>query len=165
MTESKIQIKVGIVEFSGEGSQDWLAEQLDKILIKVPDLLRIELSNNGNVNDPKEVQANTDSLGKGNTETNNGLTSTNLVSFLKEKNAVTNQVKKFLATAAFLQLKGKNRIVTSDVTEALKNSNQSKLSNASDCLLQNIRKGFCEKDSGREFFVTSNGLSELDLEG
>ena len=43
MSESKIQVKVGIVEFSGEGNQDWLAKQLDKILDKVPELLRIEV--------------------------------------------------------------------------------------------------------------------------
>ena len=45
MSESKIQVKVGIVEFSGEGEQDWLAKQLDKILEKVPELLKIEVSN------------------------------------------------------------------------------------------------------------------------
>lgn len=44
MSETKIQVKVGIVEFSGEGNQDWLAEQLDKILVKVPELLKIEMA-------------------------------------------------------------------------------------------------------------------------
>jgi len=43
MSDSKIQIKVGIVEFSGEGNQDWLAEQFDKILLKVPELLKMEI--------------------------------------------------------------------------------------------------------------------------
>lgn len=44
MGESKIQFKVGIVEFSGEGHSDWLAKQLDKILEKVPNLLEIEVA-------------------------------------------------------------------------------------------------------------------------
>ncbi|MGN6294248.1 MAG: hypothetical protein ACTHMV_15990 [Chitinophagaceae bacterium] len=48
MSDSKIQIKVGIVEFSGEGNQEWLASQLDKILSKMPELLKIELSGAGN---------------------------------------------------------------------------------------------------------------------
>jgi len=44
MSDSKIQVKVGIVEFSGEGNQEWLAAQLDKILEKVPELLKIEVT-------------------------------------------------------------------------------------------------------------------------
>ncbi|MBL7846061.1 MAG: hypothetical protein JNL40_01235 [Cyclobacteriaceae bacterium] len=47
MSESKIHVKVGIVEFSGEGDKDWLAEQLDKILEKIPELLKIEVTNQG----------------------------------------------------------------------------------------------------------------------
>jgi hypothetical protein len=46
MSESKIQIKVGHVEFSGEGNQEWLAEQLEKVLVKIPELVRIEKAAN-----------------------------------------------------------------------------------------------------------------------
>lgn len=42
MSDSKIQVKVGAVEFSGEGNQDWLSNQLDKILEKIPELLKVE---------------------------------------------------------------------------------------------------------------------------
>src|SRR5436190_13811158 len=114
MSESKIQIKVGIVEFSGEGNQDWLATQLDKILEKVPELLKIELINSSNA-------------GGGNSNNNAGVGSsnsqagkpTNFPAFLKEKGATTNQTKKFLATAAFIQLGGKDRMTTSDVSTLL----------------------------------------------
>lgn len=44
MSDSKIQIKIGIVEFSGEGNQDWLAAQFDKILAKMPELVKIEMA-------------------------------------------------------------------------------------------------------------------------
>lgn len=44
MANSKIEIKIGIVKFSGEREPKWLSEQLDKILEKIPELLRIELS-------------------------------------------------------------------------------------------------------------------------
>jgi viroplasmin and RNaseH domain-containing protein len=158
MSDSKIQIKVGIVEFSGEGNQDWLASQLDKILAKVPELLKIELSN------PTAKPA---SLGKGGTPESipkaNKLNS-NLATYLKDKSATTNQVKKFLATSVFLQLNGKNRLNTSDVSDALKNANQAKLNNPSECLNQNVKKGHCEKDGSKEFFVTTNGLKELGIE-
>lgn len=56
MSDSKIQIKVGTIEFSGEGNQDWLASQLDKILTKVPELLKLESSSSqfpsGKINNP-----------------------------------------------------------------------------------------------------------------
>jgi len=55
MSNSKIQIKIGIVEFSGEGEQDWLGIQLDKIIAKVPELLTIELLNSPSVYIPAKV--------------------------------------------------------------------------------------------------------------
>jgi len=156
MSDSKIQIKIGIVEFSGEGNQDWLASQLDKILTKVPELLKIEL------NSPAITPSGASKGATSNGE-QKGDKPSNLPAYLKEKNATTNQVKKFLATAAFLQLNGKNRLGTSDISDALKTANQTKLKNASDCLNQNVKKGHCEKE-GKDFFVTSNGFTELGIE-
>jgi hypothetical protein len=40
MSESKIQIRAGILEFSGEGEQEWLSEQVDKILGILPQFLK-----------------------------------------------------------------------------------------------------------------------------
>ena len=36
MAEAKIEIKVGAVSFSGEGDGQWLSDQLDKVLEKIP---------------------------------------------------------------------------------------------------------------------------------
>jgi hypothetical protein len=156
MSDSKIQIKVGNVEFSGEGNQEWLTSQLDKILEKVPELNKIEpKASNGISGNNDEVKDKAVS---------NGTRSFNLATFLKENNATVQQVKKFLATAACLQLNGKRRLNTTDITEALRNVHQTKLNNASDCLNQNVKKGHCEKDGGNEFFVTADGFSELGLE-
>jgi hypothetical protein len=83
-----------------------------------------------------------------------------LVAFLKEKNATTKQGRKFLATAVWLEAKGKNRLVTGDIIKALKESNQTRLGNASRCLSDNISAGFCERD-GKEFFVTEGGKRSL----
>ena len=42
MSDAKIDIKIGQIQFSGQGEQDWVAKQLDKIIAqaeeeKVPD--------------------------------------------------------------------------------------------------------------------------------
>lgn len=50
--------------------------------------------------------------------------------------------------------------MTSDVTKALKDSNQTRLGNPSDSLNQNVTKGYCEKD-GKEFYVTEEGKNSL----
>src|SRR5690349_19734706 len=89
MSELKIHIKVGIVEFSGEGNQGWLSTQLDKILAKVPELVKIELTTAAGASD-----TNKNGNPKSDQKTNK---TSNLASYLKEKNATSNQVKKFLA--------------------------------------------------------------------
>ncbi len=54
MSEAKINIKVGHVEFSGEGEQDWLSQQLRKILAKVPEVLHMEISIHKNAREDKK---------------------------------------------------------------------------------------------------------------
>ena len=155
MSDSKIQLKIGNLEFTGEGESGWVSSQLDKILNKVPDLLgvaRQDKEDSNGVGDSVPKQSGLD----------NTVKPTNLSIFLREKNASTNQVKKFLATAAFLQLNGKSRLSTSDIPKALKEANQTKLGNPSEYLNQNVKKGHCEKD-GSQFFVTSHGFGDLGI--
>lgn len=161
MDNAKIEIKIGIVEFTGEGEQEWLGKQLDKVLEKIPDLLRIELANPNKSNHVpiSETTASTNNATVQTTQSN--AIPTNLPTFLRDKNASSSQVNKFLVTAVFLQLNGKTRISTTDVAQTLKNSNQSKLANASDTLNQNVGKGYCEKD-GSQFFVTQEGLNFVE---
>jgi hypothetical protein len=158
MDKARIEIKVGIVEFTGEGEQDWLGKQLDKVLEKVPELLKIELAS-----PPAETQISVagEFPNSANSAKVSNSTPTNVVTYLKEKNATSNQVNKFLVTAVYLQLNGKTRITSTEIASTLKASNQSKLSNASDALNQNVRKGYCEKD-GTQFFVTQEGLDFVD---
>jgi len=157
MSESKIQIKVGHVEFSGEGNQDWLSSQLDKILDKVPDLLKIELANNSNGGSGSGDGGNSGGSGG-----NGGAKLTNLASFLKQKNATSNQTKKFLATAAFLQQNGRESMGTNDVTKTLEDGKQGKLTNPALCLINNVKKGYCEK-KGKDFYVTPEGFTSLGI--
>ena len=146
MSEAKIQIKIGSIEFSGEGNQKWVESQLDKILSKAGDLLKLAPSSDGKGHKPIDVDPSIGNKALG--------------TYLKEKSATTNQIKKFLATAVWLESKGKNRLKTNDVTKALRDSNQKKLTNATQCLNNNLEKGFCEKD-GSEFYVTDEGKSSL----
>jgi hypothetical protein len=79
-----------------------------------------------------------------------------LATHLKAMGATTNQVSKFLATAIWLHDKGTAKLSTSDVTKALKDSSQSRLTNPAECLNKNVAKGYCEKD-GKQFYVTEEG--------
>jgi hypothetical protein len=156
MSISKIQFKIGPIEFTGEGEPEWVSSQLDKLITMIPELLTMaqvdqdkEQPTNGNEPKPRKLA-------------NKNIPS-NLSVFLREKNAVSNQNKKFLATSAFLQLNGKNRLSTSDITKALKDANQTKLGNPSESLNQNVKKGHCEKDGPKEYFVTSHGFEDLSI--
>jgi hypothetical protein len=141
MATSKIEVIIGDFSFRGEGEPDWLTTELYKML----DHLNISSA---------QQQTPADFSG------DNKIGNKTLAKFLKEKKATTNQVEKFLVTAAWLEARGKKRLFTRDVTAALKKASQKGLTNASDCLNQNIGKGFCEKDKS-EFFVTQEGKDHL----
>ena len=149
MADVKIQMKIGEVEFSGEGEQAWVGKQLEKILNAAP-TIAASAGRRPATHSSETPGATTDPNAANQT----------LAKFLRDKNAVTNQVRKFLAAAVWLQAKGKNRLTTAEVTHSLKDSNQSRLSNPADCLNKNVSKEFCEKD-GKEFFVTTEGVASL----
>ncbi len=89
-----------------------------------------------------------------------GKFSKSLATYLAEKQAMSNQTLRFLATADWLRQKGVTPLSTSAVAQALKSNNQSRLSNPSDCLNKNAGKGLVEKD-GKTFFITPEGLASL----
>lgn len=154
MTHAKIGFTIGAIEFTGEGDQEWLAQQLDKILEKAADLSAFVPQSIGLPG--SEPQPKSDApMGP-----DANIAQQTLAGFLKEKNATIKQTKKFLATAVWLEAKGKNRLITGDIIKALKDSNQTRLGNASRCLAENISAGFCERD-GKEFFVTEGGKKSL----
>ena len=141
---TKVRIKVGGIEIDYEGPESFLESKLQKLIGEVSTLAKQA---------PDERDGSDSS---GNTESRTSIT---LALFLKEKKA-TNQVERFLATAQWLHIKGSKRIKTSDVAKALRDSNQKRLNNPSDCLNQNVFKGSCEKE-GKEFFVTDEGRNSL----
>lgn len=150
MADAKIEIRVGEVSFSGEGEGKWLSEQLDKILKNLPDLAGIVPA------------ASASSSGGADGGTSGPKAKGTLAGFLKEKAATDNQIRKFLATAVWLHERtSKPRLATKDVIGALSDNHQKKLGNPADCLNQNVKKGFCEKD-GKEFYVTDEGRGEFN---
>ncbi len=150
MGEAKIEIKIGVIEFTGEGSEKWLETQLDKIIEKAPGLMKIAPVVTGDPAQGGHVPIGTDPA----------IAKKPLGTYLQEKSATTNQNKKFIATAVWLESKGKSRLKTSDVSGALRKSSQKKLNNASLNLSQNVAKGYCEKD-GDQFYVTDEGKNSL----
>jgi len=147
MSSVKISLKIGRLEFAGEGEADWIEAQLDKLLSKAPEILRFALDNESPDGKPDPAKTSQDAK-------------ITLASFLREKNAVENQTRKFLATAAWLNARGKKRLKPGDVSHALRENGQGRVGNASQCLVNNITQGFCERDGGH-FFVTDDGLRSL----
>ena len=152
MPEAKIEFTIGDISFVGEGEQEWVAQQLDKILEKAPDLIKLKPE--------KHISHTTKTEDHETTGDNGAIAKKTLPVFLNEKNATKNQLNKFLATAIWLHAKGKKRLQTKDITSALREAQQSRLGNPSDCLNKNVAKGYIEKD-GNKFFVTPEGKMAL----
>jgi hypothetical protein len=150
MAQAKVELKVGSLSFSGEAEASWLEKQLDKLL---------EYAKNRSGSDSSDMEES-ESPKNSATGSQTG-TGQPLGTYLKSRSANNNQTRKFLATAAWLSSKSKSDLRTADVTKALSDNRQNKLGNASQCLNENITKGYCEK-RGKAFFVTEHGHEEIN---
>ena len=148
MPDAKLDFSFGALSFAGEGEQDWLSKQLDKILAAAPALSKLPTPSPG------------DEHGSHDAAVHQGNFTEPLASHIKAKGGETNQVKRFLAAADWLRLRGAKALTTTAVTKALSDNQQKKLGNTADCLNKNVTKGFCEK-SGDGFYITPLGLKEL----
>ena len=85
-----------------------------------------------------------------------------LFQYLTDKKVISNQVRKFLATAIFLARNNNvTKLSTPMISRALKSYGIEKLQNASDCLNKNEKKGYCIKE-GKEFIITENGYLSIE---
>jgi hypothetical protein len=148
---ASIRIRVGSIEFVGDGSEEWVEEQYSRFLEDLPRFTSAAPDPGHNADSASEH-----SSGKG---ASSSLPP--LPKYLEEKGAHSSQAKKFLVTAAWLQRRGKTRLAPRDVSAALREASQSKLANPSESLRQNIRTGRCERD-GADFYVTEVGFREVD---
>lgn len=153
MANARIEFTVGGISFAGEGDEAWVSDQLDKILQKAPDLVKIASVVQTASQSPSMPSAQTSAASDETTA------SQTLPNFLRGKSA-TSQAKKFLATAIWLHAKGNARLSTGNVNKALRDASQSRLTNASVCLSTNVSQGYIEKD-GHQFFVTDEGRQSL----
>ena len=93
MTNGKIEVNVGGLAFSAEGEQEWLAEQLDKILRAAPDVVAAQTTKEKP--DAKHAVHETPKSAGTFTDT--------LASYIKANKGDGNQVQRFLATADWLR--------------------------------------------------------------
>lgn len=180
MSESKIELTIGSFGFSCEGEAQWVDSQLTKVLARLPELLGHEvitpLAASETIAEPSAV-ADTEAASDDETvvaasaprrKTRKPRASKvvqeestdPLLDYLKEKNAAKNQVRKFLATAVYLQAQGQERLSTPTVSKKLKAAGIEKLANASDCLNKNVKKGFAIKEN-KEFVITELGMKAV----
>jgi len=149
MCPSSVNLSYGNLSFAAEGDENWIATQLDKILGVAETLGRVGTFSRDNSVAPVAENESPDEP----------FTAT-LASHIKAKGGETNQVKRFLATADWLRLRGSQKLNTSSIVKALSDGHQKRLGNPADCLNKNVAKGHCEK-MGDDFFITPEGLKAL----
>lgn len=136
------------INFAGEGDQTWLSQQLDKVIATAQKL-------------PPSSRSKSPKPSSGGESKVEDFT-TSLASYLKEKNAGSNQVLRFLVTADWIRMRHHTtNLNTSAITKALKDHQQSRLGNPADSLNKNVSKGHCEKAADGSFFITPDGLDSL----
>jgi hypothetical protein len=138
----RIEIKIGNLSFTAEGDQDWLGEQLSKVMAAASPSI-----------------AQSESGGEWHT----AKAGPTLASYLKATGGESRQVQRFLATAGWLYRRGNTSLTTAAVAAALADNHQKRLGNPADCLNQNVSKGYCEKQKDG-FFITPEGWKALGEE-
>jgi hypothetical protein len=168
----KLRVKLGATEIDYEGNSEFLSQEIMPTLGKMLELVEAR----ADLNRPTETlqlesdpgpSAELDAIDRApNEEFSSVTTAANvaLASYLRKTGGDTTQVLRFLATAAWLFRRGSNELSTTLVAKALQENHQKKLGNPSDCLNQNVAKGFCEKTK-TGFFITPDGWSELEGKG
>lgn len=149
MSEASVKFELGSLRFSADGSETWVAKQLEFVVAKLPELSAVAIL----ATTPPET-------GTSQPAPKPASVVGSLASYIKEKGGDSNQVQRFLATADWLRLKGEKHLKTALVSKALQDNHQKKLSNPADALNQNVSKGLCEK-SGDGFFITPEGLKAI----
>ncbi|WP_183577862.1 hypothetical protein HDF18_10525 [Mucilaginibacter sp. X5P1] len=143
MSDSKIQIKVGIVEFSGEGNQDWLAKQLDKILEKIPELLKLDV-----ISPQKPIDQNT-SVNDISGKTTLGLSLLNIAGKLNCKSGGDLAI----AAAAFLHFaEGKAAFSRDEISSTMKKATGF----YKDTMMNNLTKTLSQLEKSGTFTKSSN---------
>lgn len=150
MTETdgrgKVELKIGEMSFSGEGDQEWLDNQISKLLdAATSDQIRDVISTGTIASEERQSEPTR---------------SESLPTYLRNRGGERSQVMRFLATAAWIHRRGGTTLTTGLIGKTLRENHQKKLGNPSDCLNKNVSKGYCEK-TAEGFFITADGWSAL----
>jgi hypothetical protein len=148
----KIEIKIGNLSFAAEGDQEWLSEQLSKVMDAASPAI-IGSERNDSLASGKAAAAPPSVPGAVGS----------LATYLKATGGESKQVQRFLATAGWLFRRGTTNLTTALVATALAEHHQKRLGNPADCLNQNVTKGYCEKQKD-SFFITPEGWGALGWE-
>ena len=145
----KLTIKIGDIDISYEGEAAFVSKELPSLVEGIRPHAR------------EAPRSNPSGYGGGGAGPDQGDEDVGtLATYLQTKNAAKNQRRRFLATAHWLQAKGNKNPTTADVSRALVEHQQSRLSNPSQCLNENVKSGFCVKQD-KGFYVTPEGVKEL----
>ena len=154
MAEARIELELGTIKFSSEGTEAWVVKQFEYVISKLPELSQIA----GSVAEQQPSAAAGPAARNASTEPQQV---GSLASYIKAKGGESNQVQRFLATADWLRLKGEKALKTAVVSKALQDNQQRKLSNPADTLNQNVSKGFCEKTRDG-FYITPELIGAVE---
>jgi hypothetical protein len=148
--QSKVEIKIGEISFSAEGDPTWLSEQVAKVIEAAS---KMPAASTTPVLAPLSGGAPSGAAAE---------FGGSLASCIKALGGENKQVRRFLATAAWLSQRGEANLKASTVAGALSANHQKGLANPNDCLNQNCAKGYCEKTK-EGFFITPEGWSVLGV--
>lgn len=146
--QAKVRLRIGDLSFEGEGTQDWLSSQISSFLetaITTEFTAKPDARNSSADNTSPDTPPNE-----------------SLASFLRAAGGASNQVQRFLATAAWLSRRGHKPLTAGLVAKTLQEHEQKRLGNPADCLNKNVAKGYCEKTSSG-FIVTDEGWHGLGI--
>ncbi len=153
MADSKISLKIGLMEFSGEGDQIWLTQQLDKIIEKVPDFLQTKPETKTNIHNKITETGNSD-LGS--------LSILNIVGKIGAKTPA----ELIIAGSAYIHfILGKAAFSRDEINSNIKNATgtyKQTISGNLTKLLASLEKSGDLLKSGNYYSLSSNKVSELN---
>lgn len=147
--QGKVEIKIGNVSFSAEGDQEWLTEQLSKVIEAAAPVMAATEGRSAQSESADAATIPPNAFGG------------SLASYLKAKGGESKQIQRFLATAGWLAHRGSKSLTSGMVAAALADNHQKRLANPADCLNKNCSKGLCEKQKDHHFFITPEGWGAL----
>ncbi len=140
----KITFELGESKVHIECDPAWLSEQIAVLSDKLPGIFKKGM--------PPQPEAKKEEPAKAKAVIKKGQTET-LMEFLKRKEVLDNNNKKFLAVAMWLTAGGKKKLTVQDINKAIKDNNVPGIRYPGNCRYQLRYRGFLKKD-GIHFTLT-----------